>query len=476
VRALALGGFVSSLVVGCGAKSGLDDLGSTAQSAGVGGGEDGAGARGGGGGEDGAGAPGGGAPCPRSSDAWSLALGADSTTTNIHAAVVDPAGDVVLLALIMEPVDLGCGVVATGEGNAARVLAKLDPFGNLLWYRTWKGNVDDYGGRVRLAVDDLGRIYVQEPVAAFGDASPSAFQGYLTSFDASGNRRWQRTLPLNARASSFSAAADGSLALGGYLYGDADFGLGTLSGDGSVRTSFFVRYDDAGQPLASTLVRGADGDVVPGGVDGLLLLPGGDVVTVAGGSGMSTTVLERLDPTGDIEWTRDAGAEGTYDTYTPWMLAQSGDAFLSAWQGAVESDSLATGETTWRVDATTPTTASCMYPPCGVTYADMTVRGDGSSVLVGWLAGSATIGGATVTAVDGQDALLVALSTAGAPSPMSFHGAAGQRIESVSVDPRGFAVITGTMFDGTLDLGPAGSIASTDAMTTTSFVARVPLP
>jgi hypothetical protein len=98
-------------------------------------------------------------------------------------------------------------------------LSKFDPFGTLLWTRTWGGSVDDFGYCV--TVDGSGNVYVTgrfsgdsvdfDPDPTVVDPhSSNGYDTYLSKFDSSGTFLWARTWGGNDIDSGYGVDVDGS--------------------------------------------------------------------------------------------------------------------------------------------------------------------------------------------------------------------------------------------------------------------------
>jgi hypothetical protein len=420
----------------------------------------------------------------RTSDAWSLSLEA-SADGEQHAVALDPQGNIVLFADFRGSIDLGCGVVATGDGDAPRLLAKLDPHGNLLWQRTWRGVTG--GAAAHLGVDGAGRVYLEDdgsPPTQPGDTVMSG--GYLASFDTSGERRWLTALPATKSAqvefevTAFAVSDVGSVLVGANFDGGTiDFGDGPLTNVAAEYGAMcFATFDDAGRVRASFTRDDVNGNALSGSVAGVAFATDGDLLLLSGGRGGpfsgSPRTLSRRAPDGAVRWSRPVD-----DAW--YLLAASGDRYLMVGGGdgdgagedvgGVTEGSLGDGGAAWSVVPGASSAGCSSLHPCQLQATVIGMRTDGSALIAGALLGGIDVGGQPLVA-RGYDALLVSIDPTGKLAPRLFGDAATQYFDSVALDASGHAIVTG-LTTGDVDLGSSGVVEAGCAKCSRGFVARL---
>jgi hypothetical protein len=99
-----------------------------------------------------------------------------------YGVAVDDSGNVCVTGVFEDAVDFDPGPASleyVSNGNSDAFLSKLDYGGNLQWARTWGGK--DYDRGNRLAVDDIGSIYVLGYFEGSADFNPTPLTDYHIS-------------------------------------------------------------------------------------------------------------------------------------------------------------------------------------------------------------------------------------------------------------------------------------------------------
>ena len=202
---------------------------------------------------------------------WSRRLGY-VTELAIPGVATDAAGDVVIGGWCRGDLDLGGGVLVTGDLGPVGFVAKLNAAGRALWSRrttTTKGGAGDTV--LDVAVDPAGNVFaagsltlggvLDAPVRADRRAwvLPNEEDGFMVKLDPSGRSLWGETFRgqwrlAGTRSSATALATDaaGAVFVGGYFEGLLDFGSGRLRSEhGRV---FVTKRDAEGRPQWSRTV------------------------------------------------------------------------------------------------------------------------------------------------------------------------------------------------------------------------------
>lgn len=191
---------------------------------------------------------------------WSKRVG-DSTdaksTEDIHGVFLSPGGDVALVGVFEDTVDLGGGPLASGGAHDI-LIARLDAEGGHVWSQRHGGSSDDYA--MRLVADAAGDTVVaaRSPGSIDVGGGALAAEGPMSTviarYDSRGGHLWSKLFG-GAGASlgptALAADASGDLFLHGPLSGTVDFGGGPLTASQGV---FFAKLGPAGGHLASIVV------------------------------------------------------------------------------------------------------------------------------------------------------------------------------------------------------------------------------
>ena len=180
-----------------------------------------------------------------------------------------------------------------GQGNNDIYLIKLDASGNLQWTRTVGGIGDDYAYSVVQTTD--GGYAVAGYTNSFG---PGASYAYIAKLDGSGNLQWTKAIGgLNYDFGyRIIQTSDGGYAVVG----------NTEDGPGG-RAVYVIKLDSSGNLLWTKIIGGAGWDL---GYDIIQTSDGGYAITghtSPFGQGSADVYVIKLDPLGNIQWTRTIG-------------------------------------------------------------------------------------------------------------------------------------------------------------------------
>lgn len=243
------------------------------------------------------------------------------------------------------------GYVITGGKDRNAYLGKLDLQGELLWERTYGGSEADYGASVKQTLD--GGYIIAGSTNSFGAVWGDA---YLVKTDQYGNQEWEKTFGRSGHdyANEVQQTVDGGFIVfgtlepggagttvteqwmiktdnDGNLEWEATFGhngeyqgwSGLQTADGgyiiageydgeSLGNGLVVKTDRAGKQIWEKYFGGA-------GMDGISeikpCLDGGYICVGTTGAGEGPGLapyLQKIDPSGKLEWRTDCGGDGSY--------------------------------------------------------------------------------------------------------------------------------------------------------------------
>ncbi len=215
---------------------------------------------------------------------WAKSWG-DNGAQVAFGVATDPSGDVLVTGANTGTIDFGCGPL-TAAGSADIFVAKLTPSGACAWSHGYGDSANQYGNGI--VADALGNVIATglfDGTVDFGGAtytSQALDDAWLLKLDPAGNYLWSRAPggPDNQRGVAVAVDASNNIALGGALYGSADFGGGTLTSAGS-GDAFVAKYDASGNYLWAK----SYGDASLQQTKRLAFDPAGDVIVVGTASG-----------------------------------------------------------------------------------------------------------------------------------------------------------------------------------------------
>jgi hypothetical protein len=221
---------------------------------------------------------------------WHTSFGDVGQAASSSGIAVAARGDVCVTGSFGSSVVIG-GIRATSLGDSDAFVVCLSTLGELRWFKTFGGPSADEGNEI--AIDSEGNIYVSgefSATAGFGASMQITSKGgrdvFLTSFDASGQHRWQKTFggSNDDEADTVATDAAGNVYLNGSFSGVASFDDGThlvAKGESDV---FVASFDGSGKHRWQRVLGGASAD----GSYGMALAPSGESVLTGRFRGQAT--------------------------------------------------------------------------------------------------------------------------------------------------------------------------------------------
>ena len=187
-----------------------------------------------------------------------------------------------------------------GAGNADVYLVKTDSLGNLRWFKTYGGNLEDAGAHVEQTTD--GGYIIAGHSKSF---EPAVFKVYLIKTDPQGDTLWTRTYcPVSYGWTSNYAFSCQQTSDGGYI-------MSGISGAADTDKVYLIKTNPDGDTLWTRLFgnrRSSNGHSVRQTSDGGYIVAG---YTISSGSDYENDVyVIKTDPNGDTLWTRTYGDIG----------------------------------------------------------------------------------------------------------------------------------------------------------------------
>lgn len=339
-----------------------------------------------------------------------------------ESVAADEAGNVILVGSFEGTVDFGGGPITT-EGLKDVFVAKYSAAGKHLWSRKYGNQSNQVANSV--AVDAEGNVFVTGAFDGAIDFGTGAVQTkglndiFIAKLSPSGEAIWAKSFGDGTNQIGRAIAADGSgnVVMCGSFQGSVDFGDGVVpsSGDYDIFVVSFDadggrrwhrRYGDSGAQNCEGIGVDAAGDV---------LLTGPFKGTVAFGTPALTS-------------------SGDFDSYVAKLAGSDG---ATAWSKAFG------GLTEQRSEA-------------------LAVDAEGNVLITGYMAGSTTFGGETLTSAGGADLFIVKLDPIGAHVWSRLFGdGSNQFAQGITTDAAGNVMVVGYFngvldFDGSLLIGSGG--------------------
>ena len=346
---------------------------------------------------------------------WAKQLGDRDPDARTYVTV-DKDGNVIVSSSFRGSIDVGGP--KTSKGLHDVLLTKLSKTGALLWTKQLGGVSDDIGEGI--ATDAAGNIVLAGSVGGDIDFGAGAIPGtgardlFLAKYDAAGGyvtaRRYDRGPPLGGAFVSLDGG--GNVLVGAGVSSSFDFG----SGEQTVTDNqiLVAKFDST---LALTKVKvfgGAADDYVRGGAGtstGGIVIAGsfndtidfGDGPHTAAGAPAFDVFVAELDDALAIRWSRAYGDAATQDAYSLAIGAGDDVTVGGFMDGAIDFGGGArTGPALFllQLDAAGAHVSSTTF---GTTsYASrigaIATAPDGSLVFGGYLEGTTTFGGTSLTA------------------------------------------------------------------------------
>ncbi len=283
---------------------------------------------------------------------------AKSTNVFSKAVATDDAGNVYITGSFGPSATLGNTVLTLpiSTSGTGMFVAKYNSSGTVLWATQIKDSYISIG--TAIVVDNLGNVYVSgsysyEAIFDTQVLAPPLPQdrpqysnfGFVAKYNAMGEVQWVRNVSNKGLdlSESYSLAVDkaNNLYITGYFDGLAVFGTTTLthSTNSHLTDVFIAKYSPVGDVLwakkavegdatSTSLVLDGSGNAYITGSFTSTALFDGTSLAVKGLDYRSDIFLAKYDPSGKMEWVRQAGGEeGDASTY---MVAdKAGNVYLT---------------------------------------------------------------------------------------------------------------------------------------------------
>ena len=240
---------------------------------------------------------------------WAVQFGTAGADV-IHGVGADSAGNVFVAGFFAEGVINGQPEIPNGTDNDGFV-SKYDANGIHQWTQVFGSTANDTVGD--LAVDMEGAVYVVGRAAASVNGLP--FLGgpedlLLIKYDKDGVEQWTRLWGSDGADAGFSVATDGMGAVYAVGYSGGEMDGETNSGNLDI---MLVKYDSNGGRQWTRLLGTSTNDFGTGvAVDGAggVFVAGHTLGVLPGqqSAGGLDVVVARYNPTGDLQWTYQAGS------------------------------------------------------------------------------------------------------------------------------------------------------------------------
>jgi hypothetical protein len=403
---------------------------------------------------------------------WARDLSTDGGDGIANGVTADPWGDVLVTGSFSGAFEVA-GLSLSSEGGAGFV-AKLDASGKGLWARQTQGPA----GGAAVAADADGNVLV---TGAFhekidlgdGPLTSDGLQDvFVAKYDRSGEILWSRKFGGSGYQwpEDLAIDAQGNVLITGGIHDGADFGDGyepavgetdlfvlklDPSGDRVYSKHFGTKGYDYGLGIAASAGGAA---VITGSFAGTLDLGGGALVT----AGSDDVFVAWLSPQGEHIWSRRAGSQG-HDLGKGIAVGPTGTVVVAGLStGAIDLGGglLAGGGgfdafVAWYSSEGQYLDARLFGAPGATAEAlDVAVDGAQHTVVVGNLTGTASLGGAALSASDAGPGAATDLFVA-------KYGPAGEHVYSYvfgdgeqqlawagAVDRAGSALVAGSFRGG----------------------------
>ncbi len=247
------------------------------------------------------------------------------------------------------------------NGNYDSFLSKLDPWGNLIWAKSFGGYKDDYSSGI--AVDASNSICITGMFEDKVDFDPGigsytistatwTQDSYISKFDAMGNFVWVSVLSSNngINSSDITFNSNNDIIVSGGFFGTVDFDPGlptfTITSTGSWDI-FACKLNSAGNFLWAKQMGGGGADIVYASTvdlnNNILLTgeysagadfdPGAGTYTLQT-LGFENIFVSKLDNAGNFIWAKNIGSGSQFG----WPKAITTDASANVYIGGLYSD------------------------------------------------------------------------------------------------------------------------------------------
>lgn len=206
---------------------------------------------------------------PAGTYVWSDSYGAGGDD-ELRDLTLDSGGNVLITGFFDSSIDFGGGAFTAAE-SLDTFVAKLDPAGNHVWSHGFGGAGNQEGKSIAVRADDsvvlhgdfTDEIDLGGGVIYTGDSPEHSF---VVSFDSTGAQQWSHAYvgPEDDDAESVAMDASGNTIVGITIQGAIDFGDGLMISGGSEDLAL-VKLDPAGDLLWSRRFGGSSSDT-PNGI------------------------------------------------------------------------------------------------------------------------------------------------------------------------------------------------------------------
>lgn len=273
---------------------------------------------------------------------WAKSVGGTHNDFGFSMAV-DHQDNMYITGSFNDTVDFDPGPAvanASSFGHLDIFIQKLDPNGNLIWFRNLGGATDDFSHSI--AVDDLGFIYITGSFSGVVDFDPGSGTSNLTSngfkdifilkLDQNGDFLWARQIGSTQSDDGLSIDVDsfGNVYTTGSFQGMVDFdpGVGTTNLTANqARDIFIQKLDPSGNFLWAKHMgdfgtdRGFNIEVDPSGnlyttgiFAGTIDFDPGNGTSNLTSNGNADIFIQKLDANGDFIWAKSFG--GIYGDFS----------------------------------------------------------------------------------------------------------------------------------------------------------------
>jgi len=221
------------------------------------------------------------------------------------------------------------GDVTDNNGNDDAWIIKIDPFGDIIWERTFGGTSSDGADKI-LQTSDGGYIVAGWSLSNDGDVSDNngTMDCWILKLDPLGDLIWEHALGGSEvdRAYSIAISSNGSYLIAGWTRSDDGDVVGNNGGD----DFWILELDTLGNFVWQKPLGGSDDDIA----NSMIYTPGQRLI-VAGGTasndgdvtntnGGGEYWLTELDTSGNLLWQQSYGGSSSEYAYSITQTADSG--------------------------------------------------------------------------------------------------------------------------------------------------------
>lgn len=397
-----------------------------------------------------------------------------SGSSFVKGVGVDALGNVTVAGTFQGELSIGRFTESSGP-DAISYVASFDPQGEPRWLNIYEGQsffvAEDIAVQANGSSSTVGYFVETATIGSTLYNAGNRQDTFILDHGSDGSLTGFSHFPGstgNAQPHSADVLADGTLAVSGTYFGNADFGGGPIT-TATQDSGFVAVYDETmGLTWASSV---ANGRVLR--IFGTALAANSDVYIVGRFSGTvdfglaSMTALggddgfvASFDSTGAFKWAHAFGSTSSDSAYDVALTADGGcvvvgevtgdadfgagvlsalggtDAFIAAYDSG--------GNLSW---------AELFGGPGNETGRDLSVNANGDIFVGGFFNGTAVFGGVSLSSAGARDGYLYGLSSTGqALLAKSYGGAGDDLVWGVSADNQGAVLVTGG-FQGTAHFG-----------------------